>query len=169
MRLVHITHYRCDDYDTVTFVLAPEEWSNKKIREKIELAQEKYESALREFLAGIETVKFVYVPTLTSLDPKATVQEELDKYEKQKVAYAEYSKKRNSYEGSFETFLVDEGFVSLWDGDSEALKADVQWGHQHGVPLRYGNHEETNTTMSVKKFASIVRKAITEYDEDDFD
>lgn len=171
MKLVRITHYRCGDYDCVSFALAPADWAEDEVETRIDRAVTKYLEAVDAATAGVEKVAYPHPPQITAkgLDPSLTIGDALADFQARKTAYDEAEKARQYTGRSFEQFLSDEGFVSLWSDDARAITAEARWGHRHGQRLQYGNDHLLEQWPSPKKLHALVTgEAASDYDDDDF-
>jgi hypothetical protein len=160
MRLVRVTHYRCSDYDCNTFALAPDEWDEVRIKREVGLAQDAY---LEQFAKAMENdqgpPRVGHVPPYDK-HPDRTVAEVRAEHEAAKAEWEAWEAELRRQRRSFEAFLEDRGFTSLWNEDASVL-VECDWGHRHGQRLAYGNDREIDTMPSPAKLAGA-------YDVDDF-
>lgn len=164
MQLVRITHYRCGDYDCVTFVQAPADWDEDRINAEIGRAQTAY---LAEFdKARVSLVEAGpsnpgYQPNFKA-HPEKTVAEVQAEHETAKAIYDAWQADQYKTTRAFEDFLSDRGFARLWSEDVGTAEAECDWGHRHGHRLNY-TATDTDSMPSPAKLAGVA-----EMDDDDF-
>lgn len=170
MKLVHVTHRRCMDYDCATFVLAPDEWSEDEIETRLLAAQGAYAVAVRVALDGIEKVPYPSFPNVTNMPDDMTLAQVRAEHAEQKARYDAAEAKRREATKGFERFLVDAGFVSIWADEANAVQVECDWGHNHGVRFDYysvGNPDEKKMPTPAK-LAAAIKHIDDTYDEDAF-
>jgi hypothetical protein len=144
MKLVRINHIRCDEYDAITYMMAPDEWSKEDIHSAIDRAQSKYLDALKR--ANVtkpippNDYKEYTGPPYGNF-PDLTVKEVQEEWDRKKEEYMKWKNSRIGIKKSVTNFLQDEGFTHLYD-DKSAVEATMDWGHRHGSRIEY---EETKT------------------------
>lgn len=165
MKLVRIDHIRCQDFGEYTFIGCPEDWDSDVIDEKVRAAQKEYEA---QVLVAAERKKNNgppnpgYQPKWENY-PDLTVAQIKEEHAKKKFVYDEWQKQDRKTTHKFEHFLTQQGFISFWADDADFYVAEVDWGHQHGKRLEYGNHREIDGSLSPAKLVGG-----GDYDEDDF-
>lgn len=143
--LVRVTHLRCMEADGRTLVFAPVGWDAHRIEAEVEAAQADYERAVRE---ARELPEGPPAPTYSpdyDAHPDKTVAEVKAAHEEAKRAYREHRDRARPLERRFEEFLRERGFTSIWDDGPHVTDVDLDWGHQHGIALRYGETDGTDT------------------------
>ena len=152
MKLVRIGHYRCGDYDCVTFALAPDEWDEARIEVEVDKAHEAYMvefDKARADEAGPPDPG--YSPDFKA-HPDKTVGEVMAEHQAAREARNAWDKEQAKTRRRFENFLMDRGFVSLWSDEANAQFVEIHWGHRHGQRLQYGE-DEIDTMPTPAKLA----------------
>lgn len=163
-RLVRIVHRRCDDYDCVTFVLAPPDWDTARIGTELGEAQAAYLVAFekaRKDDPGPPTVG--YHPDYEKY-PDLTVREVQKAHAAAKAERKAWDEEQKDTRQHFATFLHQRGFLSIWDTDSGVLKVDADWGHRHGQRLDYWEDDKLLDAL----LKPVVAAGIEDEDEDPF-
>lgn len=153
-KLVQIRHYRCQEWDCTSYVMAPAEWSNDVIQEKIWQVQDEYEQAVK--LAQQEATPpndWRYGPPKYEDHPDKTVAEIKAEWDAKGEVYKAWKIGQDKTQQRFETFLTKAGFLGLHT-ENIALEIDCDWGHNHGVPLKY-EETKTDTMPTPAKFVGV--------------
>lgn len=162
MQLVKIDHERCGEYSAWTFVTAPDEWTSGVIRERVRAAQDAYLVEFEKASTGQpEPPRPGYQPAYAK-SPDRLVRDVLAEFEAAKAIHDAWLASRYRTRTTFESFLLQQGFVSLSSEESGAVEVDVDWGHRHGQRLSYGA-DEIDTMPSPGKLAGV-----SDYEDDDF-
>lgn len=145
MKLVKITHLRCGEFRAATYVMAPNEWSEDEIDDKVFAAQEEYLADLsRRYQQKEEehkSGKVVYMPSPPNLiqikdaQGDKTIAEVWAEYEEKRAEYDAWSKEDRKGNNRFDHYLKKQGFSFLWECEGTEVEAD--WGHRHGSRLDY--------------------------------
>jgi hypothetical protein len=162
VRLVRVTHYRCADYDCVTFALAPEEWDVERIETEVSAAQDAYLAEFdkaRQAEGGPPDPGFR--PAYEKF-PDKLVSEVAAEHAAAKAAWKAWADEQAKTRRHFEGFLTDRGFVSLWSDNGEAVRVSCDWGHRHGHRLEYGD-DKTDTMPTPAQLAGK-----QDYSDEDF-
>lgn len=150
MQLVRIRHERCNEYDGVeTLVLAPSEWSEDEINSHIFKAQDAYLEDVQRLMqiekeeAPAHYWNFQQFIEKADLRPNMTLVEARKLFEEYQAKSKAFKEKLNARHKRFDVYLTAEGFVTIWSDEAEQhiTTADVNWGHRHGWPLQYGDHD----------------------------
>jgi len=137
MKLVKIEHERCNEYDTCSYVWAPETKTQEEIQSDVDAAQSEYLEMLKQFRAKFPTpISSINNPPLNSLPRNLTVGEILDIQASEEERYSQYSKQRELL-SNFESFLYIRGYVGFHERHSD-VACTLNWGHRHADPLQYG-------------------------------
>lgn len=134
MKLVKITHERCDEYDGIEYVLAPDGWWHDKVRDLVN-------NVIKEMLDDARQIK--ESPCKPSFNPvyqdypDMTVREVQTLHAAQTEQYNAWLEKNKLLTRSFEERLCDKGFISLSDKNADLVSVKAYWGHNHGLDLNY--------------------------------
>lgn len=141
MRLVKVKHYRCGEFSASTWAMAPDEWSDRDVDEAAQKAQQAYLEALKMLNEKREPPNGYHTgPVPLSKYHGWKVEDAEADWAKQKVEYDAWQAERRKGDRRFEEFLKAEGFTSIWSLSSDDVTtASVDWGHRHGMGLRYGD------------------------------
>lgn len=142
MKLVRIQHTRCSDYDGASIVLAPEDWDEDKIESEVSGAQDDYLAQYRKALSDDPGPPFPGFHPQYALHPEMKVGEVDAAFKVEREAYDLWRAQRDETATRFETFLSRRGFVSVWQDEAGAVECEADWGHRHGMSLRYGGAEK---------------------------
>ena len=139
MKLARISHYRCDSYESTSYVSIPEDMTVDTLDEFIQLAVGKALDA--EIQAKAVGPAYPDQTTLLKTLPKETTIAQLEvEFEKRKKVYAEWEVKKKKSRKSFNDWLkeVSEGkIISLHEHDCGDFAVDCSWGHNHGLSPDY--------------------------------
>jgi hypothetical protein len=156
VRLVRISHLRCSDYDRSSWMIAPKDWDDEKIEDEIYAAQDAY---LKQYQVAKLNNEFAgppypgYVPKYADCPPDMTIAEVQADHLAKMNAYNDWKKKDDQTKRTFESFLTDQGFETIWHTD-EVLAVECDWGHRHGMSLEYGNDKELNGMITPAQLAA---------------
>jgi hypothetical protein len=150
MQLVRIENIRCAEWDSNTWILAPDEWDEDKIQEQVDKAMDAYIDTLdklRENKKGKPFPNLRYAPDYKA-HPERTVREIDEEYDRKKIANQEWEKEHKDRNLGFENFLMNQGFFSLYDdeADSFIVEASANWGHRHGTRINYNETRNEHIT-----------------------
>lgn len=141
MKLIRIVHYRCSEVDCATYMMAPDEWSEDQIDEKLRDAQGKY-------LEAFELAKKDEKPPHESKDLYSyqvfareenldrTAREIIEERDRMRAERKVWQDKQWQTKKQFSSFLSEQGFISLWN-DDVAEEYELDWSHRHGQRLDY--------------------------------
>jgi hypothetical protein len=147
-KLAKISHNRCYEYDSTTFVMIPYEWSIFDFNHKVKAAQEKYLQFFNK-LKTQDAVPFVpYKPDYAKADKTKTIAEIETEHQEKLNKFQEYEEFRVKASRSFTYFLQDEGMFPIWAVDAD-YEVDIDWGHAHGSRLDY--HDKDLEDFYLKK------------------
>lgn len=135
MKLVTLTHYRCNDYDCSKIYAVNDETSEDELFEAIKRAQTEY-LKLYEEKALLENKTLPLLGKSYRIEDypdTMTIQEVKNAIEAFKEAQAEQSKLKYL---SFEDILGKYGFKRLGELE-DILELNVEWGHNHGKSYKY--------------------------------
>lgn len=138
-RLVRVEHDRCNEieYEALTYVLAPAEWSTDEIDAKVEAAHAEYLSDWVKAKALPDQPKLPsFQPDFNGCDQSLSVAEVKARHAAEKAAYDEWEKACEPLRREFEEYLIKQGFVQIWE--DATYRTTVYWGHAHGSLYRYG-------------------------------
>jgi hypothetical protein len=172
MKLVRIAHQRCIEYDRSSFVLAPDEWDEDEINRQILAAQDDYlkQYELAKLGNDFSAPKYPgFAPKWTNF-PDLTVAQIQASHKKAMDEYNAWKKENERTKRSFESFLEDRGFVSIWNAEEDKgqiLYTECDWGHRHSQKLEYGNDDGVNDMPTPVRLAKIDAGEQTDDDEDD--
>lgn len=144
MKLVRIEHERCNEPDGTTWCFAPDDWDQERFEKAVVAAKEAYQAAMDAYMLEAKAGDFppsVYSswssPPDYSKYPNLTVKEVQEKH---KAKEEERKRKREialAGTHNFAWFLEQEGLTQFHRADAD-LYFELDWGHQHGRPLKYG-------------------------------
>lgn len=162
-KLIKIRHNRCQEWDCTTYVVAPAAWSNEEISQRLWNAQDAYMEAVKTARAGrVPPNDWTYGQPKYEDYPDKTVAEVKAEWDAKGEVHKAWSAEQAKTGQAFETFLTKAGFLGLY-ADDIALELDCDWGHNHGVPLKY-EETKTDTLPTPAKFIGVA----SDWDDDDF-
>lgn len=141
MKTISIHHIRCGEWDASTYVLAPDDWDDNTINQKIQDAAKEYLVVLKQAKEDNPRPGNYYGPDWNS--PKhldKTVREVLAERTIEEEKIKKWEKRQRENRKQFSDFLADQGFTPLWKLD-ENLVFEVDWGHNHGLFIDYSETE----------------------------
>lgn len=164
MQLVRISHSRCQEWDGTSFVLAPDNWSEDTINQKLDAAMNAYFEVLDALRQDQNGKPY---PNLGFIDykgnPDKTVREVQDEHKQKQDANKAWETEHNKRNSGFDSFLTDQGFTSIYSETSEVLVFEADWGHHHGTPIKYDTISNPHVTPQ-----SVVNKERGERTRDEF-
>jgi hypothetical protein len=162
LRLIEVPHIRCGEQSAVTIVMCPIDWTPRQIRDGIERARTNYLEGLRIARENDPAPPSPYI-TLSFYDkyPDKTVREIQAMIEERKVEHRAWKERNDKATSTFTKFLIDEGFIALWQ--TELPRFEVDWGHRHGQNLAYDNDYDRLDTLPKP-----IKIADPNFDEDDW-
>lgn len=139
MKVARIDHIRCGEYSACTIVWVRDNMSQTELEERVETAEREYIAALKEFSEqGERPGTNAYGQPNWEANRDRLVGDVLDEHKQAKVERAAYDKARQQALKTFDDFLTaQEGIESFWQ-DNFALHGEMDWGHQHGTKIEYG-------------------------------
>jgi hypothetical protein len=147
MKLARIEHIRCDESTAFTILLVPDVTTEDDLDRAVQAARKARDVDTNAFLAHEPKPEYPY-PNLqlngNNLPDTTTYAEIKAAYEKKKLAYDEWQKRRDAATRSFASYIKEflPGASDLYD--AEALETSVNWGHRHGEKIDYGEHKDTD-------------------------
>ena len=138
MKIVRITHYRCNEPDGYTFAVVPEGKTDEEVEADVQTAQALYFQAVAAFKAASKepSADWGGKPLDTYAD-NITIGEAKRLREEATKKHREYEELRLRATTPYDTFLNGLGYRSLWDDLPGIIECDVNWGHRHGEHLDY--------------------------------
>lgn len=147
MKFAQIHHDRCNEPDGTTYGFVPNDWTKEDLSKAAWNAKRAYEQATAEYVEackqtgvshlpdrwwiGQSTPDYARYPDKTVAEVQEIHQKEIERQKREKAILMEARK-------TFGQFLKDEGFIPLFQAEAD-LETMVDWGHQHGMPLEYGD------------------------------
>lgn len=132
-RVVRFDHFRCGDYDSTEYLIAPAGMIDEEVTLLARLIK-------AEVVADAEQVKAERTAPGFHPDYKAhpdlTVREVQERHAAEQADYKAWKESQKHLTRSFAERLVERGLTSLYDGSGEGI--DLHWGHHHGLDLNYG-------------------------------
>jgi hypothetical protein len=153
-QLIRVDHWRCGEPSAYTFVLAPPDWDFEQIIEALSRARESYLEALE--VARSDEPEPPWPPS--NLDSilenrsDQTIAQVKAEIEQMRAIRSEWSERQYRTRRQFESFLRDEGFLSLFDENAEIESFEIDWGHRHGTAIDY-SETKTDTLPIPAKLA----------------
>lgn len=141
MKLVRVTHDRCDEYDGREFFLAPEDWSEDFIADLVAKVRKEMIADAELLKNGPEDIPRPATWAPFSAYPDKLVSEVLADWEADKEAYKNWSDRQKHLKRSFADRMKEEGFVSLWADEAGIFDVTCHWGHSHDLTLNYQHSE----------------------------
>lgn len=154
LQLVNITHERCVEYAATTFVWAPADWSEERIRKAAQVAQAAYLEAYNYAVKNTEPPNDYHRyggPRYESF-PDKTVAEIKAEWEAKRVVWEAWDAQERAAKTSFLNFLTAQGFEPLHEHEDRGVELD--WGHRHGVAIDYAE-TETDQMPTPRKLAGL--------------
>jgi hypothetical protein len=151
LQLVRIEHERCGEWSGYTYVGAPQDWSQEQIEEAVTNAEKKYLATFEQAREESPRPPYVTLSQIGEANPDLTYREVQELVAEKQRAVGEWQSRQWKQSKKFEDFLDTEGFKRLRDIDPDA-DVVVNWGHNHGKSLRYGD-EETDTFVTPAEMA----------------
>jgi hypothetical protein len=140
MKLVAVTHYRCGEYDGMTYLLAPDDITEDKFDDDVETAMKNHLKAIDDFKSSEPAPSGLYRDRIVDFPDDMTISEAKKKIEEIKKKQKEYEDKKRKAVRSFGAYMEDLGYEILsWSSmeDRSFFTGTVWWGHRHGDPLNY--------------------------------
>jgi hypothetical protein len=141
MKLAKIAHYRCDSYESTSYVSIPEDMTVEQLDEFVDLATEKALDAERA--AKATAPPYPDQRNLMQTLPKETTLAQIEvELEKRKKEYAEWEAKKNTARRSFLSWLEEVSnntIVPISDCDCGDFEVSCHWGHNHGLSPDYSD------------------------------
>ena len=141
MKLAKIAHYRCDSYESTSYVSIPEDMTVEQLDEYVDLAATKAIEA--EKLAKGVAPPYPDQNSLIKTMPKDTTLAQVDtELEKRKKEYAEWEAKKNTSRRSFLSWLEEVSnntILPISDLDCGDFEVSCHWGHNHGLSPEYSD------------------------------
>jgi len=158
MKLIKLIHTRCMEYDCQTYTLAPDEWDDDEIQDRAYEAQGEYLAAIKRWKEEADPPDPDFQPYQKQKwyadHPDMTIREADARWEEKKDEHRAWEEERNKARRSFQSFLEDQGFTSIWRDDA-AEEVSLDWGHRHGWPLDYYEGDPDTLTPAVRKAAGV--------------
>lgn len=143
MKLARVTHIRCSEPDGQTFCFIPDDWTENQFNRAVYAAKKKYEAATSAYMEELKAgdlqgllYSYSYGHPQYERYPDKTVKEVKEAFEQEKEEKKRRKAILDEARKPFGAFLRTEG-VRLISDLEEGIEIDVNWGHQHGVPLDY--------------------------------
>lgn len=134
MKLVRIIHYRCGEFDSSTYLLAPDDITEEQLEKDANTAFQNHINAIEEYKnSGNEPL---YRQKLEDFPGHVTIAEAQSIIEKAKEQAIDFEKKKRKAFRSFGDFMVELGYILLGFEDEGIIpETYINWGHRHGDPL----------------------------------
>jgi hypothetical protein len=141
MKLVKVEHYRCGEIDGTSWLVAPDGKDGDAISDDIAAAEDEHMRVCKDVPGDRPPMPVYHLTGGGCRWPKtmtiAEIEAENDRRVKAQGEWEEAVRKRN---GTFESLMRAKGYRELWElGDGEVDANTVDWGHNHGSRLAYGN------------------------------
>lgn len=154
MKLARVEHDRCGEWAATTFLMVPDELTEEEFRLAIRRARDSYDADARAFLESKSAPSYPYAQDYEKYPDDMTMKEVRQAREDKKREYKEWEERRSRASQSFGTYLLREIEGSQNLHEAPALEGSVNWGHQHGRSIDYGDKADKDL-RGVHKFPQI--------------
>ena len=139
LKLACVSHSRCNELVAQTFLMVPEELTQEEFSAAVERAEKAYEADASAWEQGNSTPVHPMQFSWKKFPDTFTVGQLRAAEALAQAEYREWQKRKDTASRSFGFYLLREitGSKDLWD-NAEELNASVDWGHQHGRKIWYG-------------------------------
>jgi len=145
MKLARVEHYRCEQpagkWGLSTYIWVADDMLEEEFNHRINTAASK----LLEYERSVKAAAPVQPPgygasILPNTPDNMTIGELKANYAALATAYKEFQDKVARGRKSFSQILVEdsEGRITFFWKEQPALTCELNWGHNHGVPVDYG-------------------------------
>jgi hypothetical protein len=168
LRLIRVEHTRCASYEGDSdYLLCPIEWTPKEVDVALKRAARKHQEAVKlaKSTAPKRESRSGSIPSMQFAQkyPDLTMAQISELWLKEVEEYKIWQAKSQTIRKPFHDFCMDEGFISWWD-DSVAIAAfTIDWGHNDGLYLAYGDRDITKSN-----FPRPIQLVDEEWNEDEF-
>lgn len=150
MKLGVVNHYRCNEWsESRTVMLMPDEWSVDDFQKAVELARIEYLAFLGVWNARTDCPNKAgpySKPDYSKFPDKTVAEVDADWAEQRKIYDAWYKVHIQGYQ-NFACYLERQGLMYLFDAEESDFVYDLDWGHNHGLPIDYSNNCNDNTAL----------------------
>lgn len=150
MKFVSITHNRCRDVVGTTYVWIPDDMTRGELDRLIDLARDAYLAA-ENYNEGAPPFPG-YSPEYDKY-PDKLVSEVRAEFNQRKTVYDAWKANKDAKRKNFARHLVEksDGKIHYYWDNKDIVKADVQWGHLHGITIEYGDSELADQDFNAPK------------------